>query len=976
MVGGIFLIYIKVKKITLIAIIIILTFTQIPTYTKVESSGNQEITKKRVNLTNTTSALQEKYSTYVDDSRKLYSGADILIDNIEGIVTDHKFLDVYDGKQVVRIDQNKEVTIRINAPESAFYNIGLSYIIDDQNVLPTQIEMQLNGQFPFYELRNLVFESKWKSPDVNPQDKYGNEIVPQPIKVIDWQEKYISDASYRSSEPFKIFLDKGENEISLKSTEGNLSFRSIRLSKPTELPNYEKAEVSGDNFIVIQGQDIAYRNDSSIRAGALFSVDLTPYQTDKRVLNYLDNQSFKRPGHLVEYEFEVNEPGFYYFGFDYRQNAKADFPVFVNIFINQGTPFQEFQNYPFHYTSKFRDVTVQDPVTKENIPIFLEAGQHTIGFAISLDHLKPTIESVERLINEIQSMSLEMTNLAGPNVDRHRDINVEEFIPGVTEQLFSWAEEMNELYEDLRVFNPTVNELGAFTSLKIAEKQVRSLANEIDKLLVRKNELATGTNSVTAYLGNLIQDINNNGLAINQFYFYQNQEDIPKRKGFFYKQFAKLERLVKSFGSQDYAVDNINPDHLQVWVNRPRQYIEIIQQLIDEQFTPQTGIKVDLSIMPDQNKLILANAANKAPDVAVGVNYALPFEIAIRGALQDLTEFEDFNEVKTRFPEGLHVPATVKDGIYALPDTMNFWVLFYRKDILDSLSLPVPDTIDQVRTYLPELQRRGMNFFYPTAGMAGLKIFAGTMPIIYQNGGRFYNETIGRTALNESASIEGMRQLTELFTIYNIPYDVPSFYQQFRDGSLPIGISDYFMYNLILNAAPEIANSWDIALMPGIKNANGEVERWSAGGAESNLIFKDSTKRDEAWEFLKWWSSTEVQIAFGNTLQTTYGEEYIWNTANMEAYAGLPWITAHKNVVIEQTEWLTEVPRVPGSYMLEREISNAYNSIILDGQNLRNAIDLASKRINRETLRKLEEFGYIRNGEFIEQYPNPEFTND
>src|SRR5699024_8707076 len=151
----------------------------------------------------------------------------------------------------------------------------------------------------------------------------------------------------------------------------------------------------------------------------------------------------------------------------------------------------------------------------------------------------------------------------------------------------------------------------------------------------------------------------------------------------------------------------------------------------------------------DENKLILSNAAGEAPDVAVGTNYALPFELSIRGALQDLTEFSDFDEIKQRFPGGLHVPATIEDSIYALPDTINFWVLFYREDILDSLGLPVPETLEEVKTYLPELQRKGMNFFYPTAGMPGLKTFAGTMPVIYQNDGQFYGETVHRTALNE-----------------------------------------------------------------------------------------------------------------------------------------------------------------------------------------------------------------------------------
>ena len=34
-------------------------------------------------------------------------------------------------------------------------------------------------------------------------------------------------------------------------------------------------------------------------------------------------------------------------------------------------------------------------------------------------------------------------------------------------------------------------------------------------------------------------------------------------------------------------------------------------------FTPETGIEVDLSIMPDVNKLVLANAAGTAPDAVI-----------------------------------------------------------------------------------------------------------------------------------------------------------------------------------------------------------------------------------------------------------------------------------------------------------------------------------------------------------------------
>lgn len=974
----IFLNTVKIKKALNFIIIVVVIVFQIPnSFIQAEESEDENAEGvKNTTFSTTTALVKERYSTYIEEHQgNIYNGEDVILNRIDEMVEDESLLETYDGKEAIHIKQNETGTIVIHAPEAALYHIGFHYAIAGKTVLPTQLEMKVNNEYPFYELRNLIFESRWETPSDIPKDKYGNEIVPQPTKVMEWQEKFIGDSSYRYSDPLLIELQKGENKLTMDIIEGNILIESVMLSSPKGLTDYQHADVEGDAFIMIEGEDVSYKNDSSIRSGALYNLDLTPYRSDKRVLNFLDSDSFKDPGHRVEYEFEVEESGYYYLGINYLQDSKLDFPVFMNISIDGEVPFQQFKNYPMKYQSKFANVTFQDE-DANHIPVLLEAGHHTIGFEISLDPIQSTIEQVEQLTNEIQTLSLELTNLVGPNIDRHRDLDVEAFIPGVTDQLNDWADQMNALYEEVKAFNPDVNDIGAFSSLNIAEKQLRSLSKEIDKLIVRKNELSTGTNSITAYLGNLLQEINDNGVSIDKFYFYQDAKDIPKPKGFFEQQYAKIERLFKSFGDQDYSIDNINPDHLQVWINRPRQYIEIIQQLIDEQFTPQTGIEVDISLMPDENKLILSNAAGEAPDVAVGTNYALPFELSIRGALQDLTEFSDFEEVKKRFPEGLHVPATVEDGIYALPDTINFWVLFYREDILESLGLPVPETLDQVKTYLPELQRKGMNFFYPTAGMPGLKTFAGTMPIIYQNNGKFYGETIHRTALNEEKAIDGMRELTELFTIYNMPYEVPSFYQQFRDGSIPLGISDYFMYNLILNAAPEIANTWNIALMPGIENADGEIERWSAGGAESNFIFEDSDKKDEAWEFLKWWSSAEVQASFGNILQTTYGAEYIWNTSNVEAYNDLPWITDHKNVILEQTEWLTEVPRVPGSYMVEREISNAYNAIVLDGENLRTAIDLASKRINRETFRKLEEFGYMKDGEVIEPYPNPEFKNE
>jgi ABC-type glycerol-3-phosphate transport system substrate-binding protein len=252
--------------------------------------------------------------------------------------------------------------------------------------------------------------------------------------------------------------------------------------------------------------------------------------------------------------------------------------------------------------------------------------------------------------------------------------------------------------------------------------------------------------------------------------------------------------------------------------------------------------------------------------------------------------------------------------------------------------------------------------------MVGMKVFPGTLPLILQNGGSIYADTVGDTTLDSEESLKGFREMTDLFTVYNMPTDVPApgFYQQFRDGTLPIGIADLATYNLLLNAAPELDGMWEISLFPG---TNGT--RWTTGGAETMAILSQTKMPEESWTFLKWWSSTEVQSRFGNLLQSTYGSEYIWPTANREAFESLPLKAKDKKVILEQMEWMTEAPWVLGTYMLERELSNAFVSVVVDGTDARRALDTAVKRINRETYRKLEEFGYYKDGVMVREFPTP-----
>jgi len=138
------------------------------------------------------------------------------------------------------------------------------------------------------------------------------------------------------------------------------------------------------------------------------------------------------------------------------------------------------------------------------------------------------------------------------------------------------------------------------------------------------------------------------------------------------------------------------------------------------------------------------------------------------------------------------------------------------------------------------------------------------------------------------------------------------------------------------------------------------------------MILEASDNQQVAWEFLQWWLSTETQVAFSHNLITLFGPEFTWHTSNLEAFAQLPIPPEHRSVILAQWEYMREVPMTPASYIIEREISNIWNRVVFDGENLRASIDASVIRINREIRRRMEEFGYVDNqGNSIRPYILP-----
>ncbi len=881
--------------------------------------------------------------------------------------------------KVLDLGIDDTATLSVNVPEDGLYFLQFDYLSYDKSILPIEMSMKVDGEYPFYECRNMKLETKWIPSAKKSFDRYHDQVVAVPNKDISWETAYFMDSSYRHSAPLAFELKKGTHTFSFNVKEGTFLLGGISLTAPTTPASHKMGEkAEGDAIITLQGEDFNSSNDSSIHGVCEYDTSVAPFSVKEKVLNTIDSDSFDNAGQEISYTFEAPADGYYNLAMNYRQSDKTDFPVFFDIRVDGEMPDDAFKSYPMAYTTKYKTSTLKDG-KGNNLSVYLTKGSHDLSLTISMDPISHIMEQLDVIMSEVTDLALEITKVAGTNSDKYRDLKLSRYIPGLDKTLDGYADELYSLQDEALKYVKGKKNVAVMSSMIVAAEQLRSLAANPDEIPYRIGELSTSGNSVNHYLATSIDSLISNKIAIDRIYIYQDGAKLPKQPNIFKGAAMNVERFATSFTRKTYSTSNVNKDHLQVWVNRSNQYVQIMQKMIDEEFTPKTGIDVDISIMPDQYKLVLANSSGNAPDVATGINYTIPYELAVRGALVDMTQFDGFKETASAFEPGYFMTGTIGDGIYSMPETTNFWVLFYRTDTMEKLGLTIPQTIDDVVDMLPDLQMRGLNFYYPTAGMIQMRNFHGTAPLIMQNGGSLYYDTAASgTALGSEASVNGFEKLTELFTIYNMPVNIDNFYQHFRNGDLPIGIADFGTYNLITNAAPELASSWKIALAPGTFKEDGTIDRSTCGCAESSVIFKSNSEREKrAWEFVKWWASTDVQAEFGQTIQITYGDEYMWNTANMEALERLPWNTENKKVIKEFAKNVKDISRVPGTYLLEREMSNAFNDIVVNGADNQERIDKAVKAINREFDRKLEEFGYNDSeGNVIKPYNIPTYESE
>ena len=239
-------------------------------------------------------------------------------------------------------------------------------------------------------------------------------------------------------------------------------------------------------------------------------------------------------------------------------------------------------------------------------------------------------------------------------------------------------------------------------------------------------------------LGTSIQTLSEAPLDIDYIVVAASGNKVTAPKETFLKKAGhEIRSFISSFTEDYNSLGNIydKDEAITVWMLSGRDQSTILKTMIDDTFTPEYGIGVNVKLV-EAGTLLPATVAGTGPDIALSVGSAEPVNYALRNASVDLSKFDGFDEVLSHYYPSAYAAYQFNGGVYALPETSNYNVLFYRSDIMEELGLEIPQTWDDFINILPIIQQNNMSVGIPSVyNSTTAPDLTNLMDLLFQNGG-------------------------------------------------------------------------------------------------------------------------------------------------------------------------------------------------------------------------------------------------
>lgn len=931
--------------------------------------------------TGTDSIRQTSYTNYVKkytDAARPDKTVEVLGKDYDpASVTDAQItVTTVDGENDVMQWANQEgsVSWTVNIPETGVYNIKMIYEALESNTNDVEFSLLIDGESPYATASRITLSKRWINESEIKQDSRQNDIRPGQISTPCWQETPLEDIDGLFNEPLEFYMEAGEHTITFESEKAEFAVKSFTFYQ-YEAPAAYTAPSDSDltqaqgQKITLEGETAAYKSSRTLYPTADKSSYLTSSANGssptKTRYNTIGSGSWTQSTQTVTWEFNVDKAGYYKIGIRGRQDQMRGMYSNRRLYVNGEVPCLEANQIKFYYDTDW-SITTPKSENGDDLYFYLQAGTNTISLEAVPGEIGEIMGDLDELVYNINSYYRQIRQITGPDPDEYNNYMIDTAIPSIVPDFKEYAKTLRDKKAEIEKLSGSGG-----TEAETLEKMAIVLDKCIKKPDLIPEMMSQIKDNITS-VSSFVNQYREQPLEVDMIEVATSDQDFTScDKSFFGSLGFGFKGFIGSFFEDYNALSDEDESAMECWVMLGRDNAEALQQLISSEYNPTAKTKINLKLV--QGGIVEATFAGKGPDLALFMGGDFPIQLAARGVLTDLTTFSDFDEVKTRFADDATVLYQYNGGTYGLPCDQTFPMLFYRSDILSEYGIdPATDlnTWDGLLNCLPTLQRNylevGLILPVMTSTGGTTQVSAVTEPgntfamLLLQQGLNYYNEEQTKTTFDTQEAVNAFDTWTKFYTTYSFQQTYDAF-TRFRTGDMPVVIQNYTFYNQLSVAAPEIKGCWGFQPVPGTVQEDGTINHAANSNGSGAIIFTKAADQEGAWDFIKWFTSTDAQVKYGNNIESILGTMGRYATANEEALQQLSWTTSEVNLLLDQLNSQVEIPIIPASYGVTRNVMNAFRAVVNDYDNARDTLFWYNKDINDEITRKLEDLGLYDN---------------
>lgn len=931
--------------------------------------------------TGTDSIRQTSYTNYVKkytDAARPDKTVEVLGKDYDpASVTDAQItVTTVDGENDVMQWANQEgsVSWTVNIPETGVYNIKMIYEALESNTNDVEFSLLIDGESPYATASRITLSKRWINESEIKQDSRQNDIRPGQISTPCWQETPLEDIDGLFNEPLEFYMEAGEHTITFESEKAEFAVKSFTFYQ-YEAPAAYTAPSDSDltqaqgQKITLEGETAAYKSSRTLYPASDKSSYLTSSANGssptKTRYNTIGSGSWTQSTQTVTWEFNVDKAGYYKIGIRGRQDQMRGMYSNRRLYVNGEVPCLEANQIKFYYDTDW-SITTPKSENGDDLYFYLQAGTNTISLEAVPGEIGEIMGNLDELVYNINSYYRQIRQITGPDPDEYNNYMIDTAIPSIVPDFKEYAKTLRDKKAEIEKLSGSGG-----TEAETLEKMAIVLDKCIKKPDLIPEMMSQIKDNITS-VSSFVNQYREQPLEVDMIEVATSDQDFTScDKSFFGSLGFGFKGFIGSFFEDYNALSDEDESAMECWVMLGRDNAEALQQLISSEYNPTAKTKINLKLV--QGGIVEATFAGKGPDLALFMGGDFPIQLAARGVLTDLTTFSDFDEVKTRFADDATVLYQYNGGTYGLPCDQTFPMLFYRSDILSEYGIdPATDlnTWDGLLNCLPTLQRNylevGLILPVMTSTGGTTQVSAITEPgntfamLLLQQGLNYYNEEQTKTTFDTQEAVNAFDTWTKFYTTYSFQQTYDAF-TRFRTGDMPVVIQNYTFYNQLSVAAPEIKGCWGFQPVPGTVQEDGTINHAANSNGSGAIIFTKAADQEGAWDFIKWFTSTDAQVKYGNNIESILGTMGRYATANEEALQQLSWTTSEVNLLLDQLNSQVEIPIIPASYGVTRNVMNAFRAVVNDYDNARDTLFWYNKDINDEITRKLEDLGLYDN---------------